>query len=221
MSLLMLLGQSSAAPTANKFARFNGSADYASIASFTIASAIGTAVCRLRTNASPTVPSGPFEISLTGPPFFYDHASGDCYCSVLRNAWVGPFTLDGAINKTQWHWIIVRTDATDGWEFLQATDAGALSSRATGAYQDFGTGIDYGRIALNQQNDKFAGDIDRLLFFNSRLNNAAIQAIIAGGNGTSPKLRYEFTNSDGGVFSDESGNAIDATITGSPTIVAA
>ena len=72
---------------------------------------------------------------------------------------------------------------------------------------------------MNRANNKFAGDIDRLLLIPSRLNDAAVQAIIAGGSGPSPKLIYEFTSDDGGVFADESGNGIDATISGSPTII--
>lgn len=205
----------------NKFARFNGTTDYASVAPFTIPSAAATVLCRLRTSASPAVPSGPFEVTLQTGPFFYEHASGNCWCGCFRLTWVENFTLDGAIDREDWHWVVIRSDVTNGWEFLQATDTGSLSSRATASHEAFGTTMDYTRIAQNQANNKFAGDIDRLLLIPTRLSNADIQAIIAGGNGTSPKLRYEFTNDDGGVFSDESGNAINATITGTPTIVSA
>ena len=220
MSLLMLLASHSSG-VANKFARFNGTTDYSSVAPFTIPSAAATVLCRLRTSASPSVPSGPFEVTLQAGPFYYEHASGNCWCGCFRLTWVENFTLDGAIDRENWHWVVIRSDVTNGWEFLQATDAGSLSSRATASHEAFGTSMDYTRIVQNQSTNLYAGDIDRLLLFSSRLDNTAIQAIIAGGNGTSPKLRYEFTNSDGGVFSDESGNAIDATITGSPTIVAA
>lgn len=220
MSLLMLLASQSSG-VANRFARFNGSTDYGTVPSYSIPAAAGTVLCRLRTNATPALPSGPFEVTLQTGPFYYEHASGNCWCGCFRLTWVQNFTLDGGINRQNWHWVVIRSDVTDGWEFLQATDAGSLSSRSTAAHEAFGTAMDYTRIAQNQSGNLYAGDIDRLLLFPSRLNDAAIQAIITGGNGTGAKLRYEFTSNDGGVFSDESGNAINATISGSPTIIAA
>lgn len=220
MSLLLLHTNPVAAST-NKFARFNGSTDYGTVPSFSMGAVAGTVLCRLRTSASPSIPSGPFEITLQSGPFFYEHVSGNCWCGCFRITWVQNFTLDGAINRQNWHWVVIRSDAGNGWEFLQATDAGALSSRATDVHEAFSTSIDYGRIAQNQAGNLYAGDIDRLLLFSSRLNDAAIQAIIAGGNGSIPDLRYEFSNNDGGVFTDEGTAAKNATITGTPTIVSA
>jgi len=220
MSLLLLLSQASSGMI-NKFARFNGTTDYANIVPFTLPSSEATVLCRCRSSVTPVHASSPFEITLEAGPFYYEHSSGNCWCGCLRTTWKENFTLDGAVNRQNWHWVVIRTSVADGWEFLQATDAGTLSSRATSAHEAFSTAIDYGRIAMNQGTVLYSGDIDRLLLIPSRLNDAAIQAIIAGGNGTTPKLRYEFINNDGGVFSDESGNAINATITGSPTIIAA
>lgn len=221
MSLLLLLGNASSSVSANKFARFNGTTDYGTIPAFAMGAVAGTVLCRLRTSAIPAVPSGPFEITLQSGPFYYEHASGNCWCGCFRTTWKENFTLDGTIDRENWHWVVIRSDAGNGWEFLQATDAGALSSRATDVHEAFSTSIDYGRIAQNQSGNLYAGDIDRLLLFSSRLNNAAIQAIIAGGNGSSPVLRYEFTNDDGGVFTDQGSAAVNATITGTPTIVSA
>ena len=219
MSLLMLFENSGSSAPANKFARFNGSTDYGTVPSYSIPASAATVLCRLRTSASPSVPSGPFEVTLQTSPFYYEHASGNCWCGCFRLTWVENFTLDGAIDREDWHWVVIRSDVTNGWEFLQATDAGSLSSRATASHEAFGTSMDYTRIAQNQSTNLYAGDIDRLLLFSSRLDNTAIQAIIAGGNGTSPKLVYEFSSDDGGVFEDESGNGIDAVITGTPTII--
>jgi len=218
MSLLLLLGNASSSVSANKFARFNGTTDYGTIPAFAMGAVAGTVLCRLRTSASPSIPSGPFEITLETGPFYYEHASGNCWCGCFRTTWKENFTLDGTIDREDWHWVVIRSDAGNGWEFLQATDAGVLSSRATATHEAFSTGIDYARIAQNQSNNNFAGDIDRLLLFSSRLNDAAIQAIIAGGNGTSPLIRYEFSSNAGGIFADASGNGYDATISGTPTI---
>lgn len=220
MSLLMLLASQSSG-VANKFARFNGTTDYANILPFTLPSAEATVLCRFRSSATPVNASSPFEITLDTGPFYYEHSSGNCWCGCFRTTWKENFTLDGTIDKQQWHWVVIRTSVADGWEFLQAKDDGTLSSRAASAHEAFGTAIDYGRIAMNQGSVLYSGDIDRLLLIPSRLNDAAIQAIIAGGNGTTPKLRYEFSSDGGGVFEDESASGIDATIHGTPTIVSA
>lgn len=202
----------------NKFARFDGVDDFASILDYTYPAAAGTALARVRVNST-MVLGGPFSCDYSSP-FYYIHSSGNCWCAELRTNWVANFTLDGAINKTDWHWVVIRTDSTDGWEFLQATDDGTLSSRATASHESFNATSSYGVIGKDRSGGNFwRGDIDRFLVFPTRLSNAQIQAIIAGGVGYNPILRYEFSKIVNGTLVDEASTNRVATITGAPVIV--
>lgn len=218
MSLLLLLSTASA--TVNRFARFNGTTDYATVPAFTYPTAEGTVLCRCRsTVATPAAgKASVFEINNGVGTSHYPYIDDTAYIASFRATRVNAITLSGSVTRTAWHWVIVRTNAGSGWEMLQASDAGTLYSVSTAAHEAFGAPD----ITIGKSNTGFwEGDIDRFLLFSSRLNDAAIQAIIAGGNGTSPLARYEFSSSAGGVFADASGNGRDATITGSPTIIAA
>jgi hypothetical protein len=220
MSLLLLLGSSSTA-TVNRFARFNGTTDYATVPAFAYPTSEGTALIRCRAvSASPAAgKAGLMEMSPGGSTSHYPFNDGFAYISSLRATRVNGITLSGSVDRTAWHWVIVRTNAGSGWEMLQASDAGVLYSVATAAHEAFSSSGQ--QIGTSNGSALWEGDIDRFLLFSSRLNDAAIQAIIAGGNGTSPIVRYEFSSDAGGVFTDASGNARNATISGSPTIIAA
>jgi len=202
----------------NKFARFNGTTDFATVLDYTFPSLAGTALARIRVNPAMTL-GGPFSTDYSSP-FYYIHPSGNCWCADLRTNWVANFTLDGSIDKTGWHWVVIRTDSTDGWEFLQATDAGTLSSRATAAHESFNLTASYGIIGKDRSGGNFwMGDIDRYMIAKRRLSNAEIQAIIAGGVGYDMLIRYEFSKTASGAFIDEASTYRPATIFGSPLIV--
>lgn len=218
MSLLLLLGASSSA-TINRFARFNGTADYATIPAFTYPTAEGTALIRCRAiSASPDAGKASiFEINNGVGTSHYPYSDGFATGSSFRTSRVDSIALSGSVDRTNWHWLVVRTNAGSGWEMLQASDAGVLYSVSTAAHEAFAAPD----MTIGKSNTSYwEGDIDRFLLFSSRLNDAAIQAIIAGGNGTSPLVLYEFSSDDGDVFADSSGNNRHATISGSPTIIA-
>jgi len=220
MSLLLLLWSSSTA-TVNRFARFNGTTDYATVPTFAYPTAEGTALIRCRAvSASPAAgKAGLMEMSPGGLTSHYPYSDGFATGSSFRTSRVESIALSGSVDRTNWHWLVVRTNAGSGWEMIQAKDDGTLYSVATAAHQAFSSSGQ--TIGTSNGSAKWEGDIDRFLLFSSRLNDAAIQAIIAGGNGTSPLVRYEFSSDAGGVFTDASGNGRDATIYGSPTIIAA
>ena len=202
----------------NKFARFDGTDDFATILDYTYPAAAGTAMARVRVNPTMTL-GGPFSCDYS-QPFYYIHSSGNCWCAELRTSWVANFTLNSSINKTDWHWVVIRTDSTDGWEFLQATDTGSLSSRATAAHESFNATSSYGVIGKDRSGGNFwRGDIDRFLVFPTRLTNAQIQAVIAGGVGYAPLLRYEFSKIVSGTFIDEASTSRVATTSGGPIIL--
>lgn len=217
MSLLLLLGANSP----NRFARFNGTTDYANVSAFVYPTAEGTVLIRCRAvSASPLAnKAGLAEICPLIGTSHYPYSDGFAYCSFFRTSRVDGISLSGSVTRTSWHWLVVRTSAGSGWEMIQAKDDGTLYSVSTAAHQAF---TSTGQTVGTSTGQAFwEGDIDRFLLFSTRLNDAAIQAIIAGGNGTSPLVRYEFSSNTGGVFADSSGNARDATISGSPTIIAA
>jgi len=218
MSLLMLLGSASAGP--NKFARFNGTTDYAIIAGRVLASAAGTLMirCRLDTATPELGKTGLVELSSPGPDTHYPYNDGTAFITVFRTSRVDAITLSGTIDRTDWHWFIVRDDATDGWEFLQGKDDGTLSSRSTSAHQAWELTHDYDFIGRSSVGGLLDGDIDRFLWFPTRLNNAAMQAVMAGGNGSGAIARFEFSSNSGDVFTDSSDAVKNAAITGSPTI---
>lgn len=206
---------------ANRFARFNGTTDYASVGSFVYPTSEGTALIRCRAvSASPAAgKAGLMEMSPGISTSHYPYSDGFAYISSLRATRVNSITLSGSVDRTAWHWVIVRTNAGSGWEMLQASDAGVLYSVATAAHEAFSSSGQ--TIGTSNGSAMWEGDIDRFLLFSSRLNDAAIQAIIAGGSGASPLVRYEFSSDDGDVFADSSGNNRHATISGSPIIIAA
>lgn len=202
----------------NKFARFDGTDDFATILDYTYPAAAGTAMARVRVNPTMTL-GGPFSCDYS-QPFYYIHNTGNCWCAELRTNWVANFSLDASINKSDWHWVVIRTDSTDGWEFLQAKDDGTLSSRATASHESFNGTASYGVIGKDRSGGNFwRGDIDRFLVFPSRLSNTQIQAVIAGGVGYSPLLRYEFSKIVSGTFIDESSTSRVATTSGGPVIL--
>jgi len=202
----------------NKFARFDGTDDFATILDYTYPSAAGTAMARVRVHPSMTL-GGPFSCDYS-QPFYYIHSSGNCWCAELRTNWVANFTLDSSIDKTGWHWVVIRTDSTDGWEFLQAKDDGTLSSRATDSHESFNATSSYGVIGKDRSGGNFwRGDIDRFLVFPTRLSNAQIQSVIAGGVGYAPLLRYEFSKIVAGTFIDESSTSRVATTSGGPVVL--
>lgn len=225
MSLLLLLGTPSAgvAPVVNYFARFNGTTDYATIPNYTVPSQAGTILVRVRLDSATSANSGLVELGAVESSTHYPYSNGLAYVANFRNesgGRVDGISLSGYVDRTDWHWFIVRTNVADGWEFLQGKDNGTLYSISTQAHSIFTLTQVGGFIGRNVGGEKLDGDIDRMLLFSTRLSDADIQAVIAGGNGTSPLLRYEFSSDAGGVFADESGNARDATITGTPTIIA-
>ena len=213
------IGGQSLTDIGNSFARFNGTTDFATIPDFSIGNGTsGTVLARVRHSGVNTV-SGPFNF-IYNAPFYYIHPSTNIWCGDLRSTWVENFTSDTAIPKTAWHWIVIRTDVTNGWEFLQATDAGTLSPRAAAAHENFTVPSSYGVIGKNRSGSEFwDGDIDRLLAFPTRLSNAQIQEIIAGGVGTGASLRYGFGAIKSNQFIDSSLNSLHATIVGTPTII--
>lgn len=223
MSLLLLLGNSSSGAGPNKFARFNGTTDFATISPATPTTSAGTLMIRCRLdNAIPAAGKTAIcELYTSFPDTHYPLNDGTIYVSIFRVDRVGPLTPSGSVDRTGWHWFIVRDDITDNWECLQATDDGTLYSLGTTAHQDFGSQFQWNLIGKSSTGGLFDGDMDRFLWFPTRLSNAAIQAVIAGGNGTSPTIRYEFSSNAGGIFADASGNGYDATISGTPTIVTA
>ena len=213
------IGGQSLTDIGNSFARFNGTTDFATIPDFSIGNGTsGTVLARVRHSGVNTV-SGPFNF-IYNAPFYYIHPSTNIWCGDLRSTWVENFTSDAAIPKTAWHWIVIRTDVTNGWEFLQATDAGTLSPRAAAAHENFTVPSSYGVIGKNRSGSEFwDGDTDRLLAFPTRLSNAQIQEIIAGGVGTGASLRYGFGAIKSNQFIDSSLNSLHATITGTPTVI--
>jgi len=218
MSLLMLLESSSGGP--NKFARFNGTTDYATIAGTVLSTDAGTLMIRCRLDAATPVlgKTGLVEMSSPGPDTHYPYTDGTAFITVFRVTRVDAITLSGTIDRTAWHWFIVRDDAGNGWEFLQGKDDGTLSSRATAAHQAFELVHDYDFIGRSAVGGLLDGDIDRFLWFPTRLGDASIQAVMAGGNGTGAIARFEFGTDSGGVFTDSSSARKNATITGSPVI---
>lgn len=225
MSLLLLLSGSGSSANVNRFARFNGTTDYASIPSFTLPSSAATVIirCRLRDAIPDTYQLGGLAALADGVDHtYYPTLDSLAYVNFFRTTRVDGISLNGAVTLTDWHWVVCRTDAGNGWQFLQASDAGALYSCATAAHQAFNQTIAAGKFGGNEYGTIFFdGDMDRFLLFPSRLSDANIQAVIAGGNGTSAVVRYELSSVAGGVFTDASGNGRDATITGTPTIIAA
>jgi hypothetical protein len=204
----------------NSYAHFDGTSDFATLPEFDIGDGTaGTVLARIRYNGSPST-SGPFNL-VGSQQFYYVYpATTNIWCGDLRTSWVEGFSADAGIPKTDWHWVVIRTNAASGWEFLQATDTGTLSSRATASHQNFPINHAYGVIGKNRSDsDLWGGDIDRLLAFPTRLSDVQIQAIIAGGVGVGASLRYEFANTVNGRFVDSSVNAVDATITGTPDII--
>lgn len=222
MSLLLLLGASSSVAV-NRFARFNGTTDYATIPSYTLPGSAATVLIRCKLDlATPTDLPKTGIASFTDPDTtHYPYSNGLAYVAFLRNTRVDGIALSGSVDRADWHWLICRSDAGNGWELIQALDNGTLYSVSTQTHQAFATTHNASFIGGNPAwGTLYDGDIDRMLLFSTRLNDAAIQAIIAGGNGASPVFRYEFSSNAGGVFADSSGNNRHATISGSPTIIA-
>jgi len=221
MSLLLLLSQSSSGTGPNKFARFNGTTDYAIVETFVYPTAEGTVLVRCRADsASPAAnKAGLCDMSPGVGTSHYPYSDGFAYDSSFRTSRVDSIALSGSVDRTNWHWLVVRTNAGSGWEMIQAKDDGTLYSVATAAHQAFSSSGQ--QIGTSNGSALWEGDIDRFLLFSTRLSDAAIQAVIAGGNGTSPLIRYEFSSNAGGIFADASGNGYDATISGTPTIVTA
>lgn len=219
MSLLLLLGTPSAGVAeTNYIARFNGTTDYAVIDLFSYPTSEGTMLIRCRATGAGTTgaKAGLADMTPGAGTSYYPFSNGLAYQSSFRATRVDGITLSGSVDRTQWHWVVIRTSAGSGWEMLQASDAGTLYSVATTAHEAFASSQQ--QIGTSNGLAFWDGDIDRFLLMDTRLSDLAIQAIIAGGNGTSPLVRYEFSSNAGGVFADESGNGRDATITGTPTI---
>lgn len=211
---------------ANYYAQFNGTSDYASIPATSHTSAAGTLMVRCKLDVA-TPPdyaqSGLIEWSHNSVgSTHYPFNTGALYLSPFRTSRVGPVTPSGSISRTGWHWLIIRDDATSGWEALQSLDDGVLVSISTQSHQAWNTSPNKQYIGANATINKLDGAIDRFLVGDSRWSDAQIQAVIAGGSGPSDVLvRYEFSEISGGTFLDSSGNGKNATITGSPTINAA
>jgi len=220
MSLLLLLGNSSGGVQPNKLARFNGTTDYATIENFLMPGSEGTLMilCKLDVATPGDGTTGIVDLGVPAAGSHYPYSTGDAYISCFRSSRVGPFALSGSVDRTEWHWFIVRDNAGSGWEFLQGTTAGVLYSCSTQTHEYFSTTMNGSTIGANSQANLFNGDMDRFLLFSTRLSDAQILAVIAGGNGTSPLIRYEFSSNAGGIFADASGNGYDATISGTPTI---
>jgi len=221
MSLLLLLGNSSGGVQPNKLARFNGTTDFAAIETFAMAGTAGTLMIRCKLDAAtPAVLSKTGLASLTDPDVtHYPYTDGLAYVGTFRTTRVDSITLSGSVDRSGWHWFVCRTDAGNGWQLIQATDAGTLYSVSTAAHQNFAATQDFAKVGSNNYGSIFFdGDMDRFLLFSTRLSDVEIQAVIAGGNGTSPLIRYEFSSNAGGIFADASGNGYDATISGTPTI---
>lgn len=220
MSLLLLLAGTSSGAAVNQFARFNGTTDYAVVDLFSYPTEEGTMLIRCRATGAGTIgnKAGLADMTPGVGTSYYPFSNGLAYQSSFRATRVDGISLSGSVDRTQWHWVVVRTNAGSGWQMLQASDAGVLYSVATTAHEAFTSSQQ--QIGTSNGLAFWDGDIDRFLLMPTRLNDAAIQAIIAGGNGSSPVFRYEFSSNSGGVFTDASGNARHATITGSPTIIA-
>lgn len=220
--MLLMLGSNSG--VVNRVARFNGTTDFASIPSFSLPGSAGTLLIRCKlTDPTPADTSKSGIASMTDPEnTHYPFSNGLGYISIFRLTRVNGISLSASVTRTDWHWFIVRDDAGNGWELIQALDNGTLYSVSTQTHEAFATTQNASTIGSTSDGSiRFNGDMDRMLLFSTRLNDAAIQAIIAGGNGSSPVFRYEFSSDSGGVFTDSSGNDRHATITGTPTIVAA
>ena len=114
MSLLLLLGNSSAGATeVNRFARFNGTTDYANVESFVYPTSEGTVLIRCRAvSASPAAnKAGIAEVCPLVGASHYPYSDGSAYCSFFRTARVDSISLSGSVDRTSWHWLVVRTNA--------------------------------------------------------------------------------------------------------------
>jgi hypothetical protein len=200
----------------------DGVDDYATIPNITFPNA-GTLMIRLKLdNATGAVSkNGLMELGAgygagidgTYYPLYLNELA---YTSIFRATRVDAFALSGSITRTNWHWVIIRSDVANNWQQLQATDAGVLYSNQTATHETIGTIPGY--IGRGGGGGGYLdGKIDRVLIFNSRLSDANIQAAIA----TRPDenlpsgclARYEFgLDRASKLLRDTSGNGNHATI---------
>lgn len=121
----------------------------------------------------------------------YPDASGNLIMSWLRTASVTGLTPAPEIDRTEWHWLICRTNVAEGWESLQGDIDGTLYSIGTAAGNGFANFAV--RILGTGNGLDFEGAIARFLVFNERMTDTQIQEIIAGGIGSRERcqIRYE------------------------------
>lgn len=210
------------APIVNRYAQFNGTTDYATIPAVTHTSAAGTLMVRCKLDVA--LPASIDQSALVEwaslgiYTSFYPYLS-KCYFPIFRTTRVDAITPSASVTRTAWHWLIIRDDAANGWEALQALDNGTLYSIATAAHQAWNTSPSSRLLGRNSGGNNFDGGMDRFMVGDSRWSDAQIQAVIAGGNGPGDALvRYELNEISGGTFLDSSGNEKHATITGTPII---
>lgn len=176
----------------------------------------GTILMKVRlTDATPAAKTILYQTKNTGTSH-YPYLDGLIYCDWLRTTRVDGLT--SLVNLEQWHWVIVRTDSTDGWSLQQATLDGTLYGVATATHETLGsmtTGFIGGASGVCQ------AEVDRIFFFNSRLSSANNQGVIAStkasANSALPSgllARYEM-NYDRGtkLIQDWSGNGKDIPLT--------
>jgi hypothetical protein len=197
------------------------------IADFDAVGAIGSSVsipfpdagtilvkCRLAV-ATPVAKTRLFQTKVTSPDSHYPYTDGDIYCDWLRSTRIESITPSGSVNRTLWHWVIVQTDSTDGWNLIQSLDGSTLYTIHSATHETIGT-LNFVLAPVNCQ-----AEIDRVLIFNSRLGASGIGNATATTK-TTPNsdmpsgmlARYELNNDRGGkLIQDWSGNGRDITLT--------
>jgi hypothetical protein len=173
----------------------------------------GTILIKIRLNEE--TPSGSKTRLINPSDSHYPHTNSLAYLDILRSTRVDAITLSSSIDREEWHWLIIRTSSGDGWQALQANLDGILYSVSTASHLTLTT-QSYLIGSANCQ-----AEVDRWLIFNSRLNDANCQAVIASdktiSNTSLPSgllARYEM-NYDRGtkIIQDWSGNGRDIPMT--------
>lgn len=207
----------------NRYAQFNGTDAFATIPATTHSIASGTFLARVKLDVAtpPTAAtSGLFAWSSAGFGSHYPLNTGGIYETCFRTSRVGPITPSASVTRTIWHWVIVRDDAANGWEMLQATDDGTLYSIATTSHEAWAAGPADRLIGKQKNGYFFKGAFDTFAITGLRWSDMQIQAAILANTWQADTLvRYDFNSIVGGKFLDMSGNGKDATITGSPVIM--
>jgi hypothetical protein len=196
------------------------------IADFDAVGAVGQAVsitfpdagtimvkCRLAA-ATPASKTRLFQTKVSSPDSHYPYTDGDIYCDWLRSTRIDSITPSGSVNRALWHWVIVRTDSTDGWDLIQSISS-VLYTIESASHETIGA-LSFILAPINTQ-----AEIDRVLIFNSRLGDVPIGNVMASTKSTANSdlpsgllARYELNYDRGGkILQDWSGNGRDITLT--------